>query len=149
MEQILVGNEGMVEQIDITPELSDLLKENVLANMAAFDPDSLLLLFLTSEKKDNGYSFEDLVNLLEEKGKIENNAELIVEKSLDILLDSGFFSAEWKEIDNIWERRFENRNEIAKYLTKFKEDIVKGGDGAIERFERISGRILLEDGLEL
>lgn len=143
MEQVLIGHEGHVQQVKFTPVLSDILKENVLANMAVFDPDSFLLLFLTSEKQDNGYSFEDLVNLI--KKEINENPELVIEKSLDILLDSGFFSPEWKNINNLMERRFDNRNEIAKYLKSFKDDIVKREDGAIERYDKINERILLEN----
>lgn len=145
MEQILVGNEGNVQQIVVTPELSELLKPSLLANMAIFDPDTLLLLVLTSKKKENGYSFDDLVNLLKEKGRIENNAEMVVERSLDVLLDSGFFSAEWKFIDNRWDRRFDNRNEVVKYLKGLIDDIVKPGYGFMERYGRISGRLLMID----
>ncbi len=141
MEQILVGNEGNVQQKEITSEFSKLLEPSLLANMAIFDPDTLLLLILTSEPRD--YSKSDLIKLLRDNGKIENNTELIVEKSLDILLDSGFFSAEWKCIDNNWERRFDNRTEVVKYLQDLAEDIVKPGDGFLERFEKISGRLLL------
>lgn len=145
MEQILIGNEGNVEKVVITPKFSELLKPSLLANMAIFDPNTLLLLVLTSEKKENGYSFEDLVNLLKNEGRVKNNTELVVEKSLDILLDSGFFSAEWKKIGNHWERRFDNRNEVVKYLKVLKEDIVKGDDEFLERFEKICGRLLLAD----
>ena len=147
MEQILVGNEGKVDRIDVTPEFSRLLEPSLLANMAIFDPEALILLVLTSKKeeKDNSYSFEDLIQLLKNEGGIEDNTKLEVEKSLDVLLDSGFFSAEWIFKNNIWERRFYNRNEVVKKLTEIREDFVMSGDGFRERFERICGRLLLAD----
>jgi hypothetical protein len=148
MEQILVGNEGKVERIDITPEFSELLEPSLLANMAIFNPEALILLVLTSkskEERENSYSFEDLFQLLRNEGGIEDNTKLEVEKSLDILLDSGFFSAEWKLKNDQWERLFYNRNEVGKYLSIIREDFVKSGDGFRERFERICGRLLLAD----
>jgi hypothetical protein len=147
MEQILVGNEGKVERIDVTPEFSELLEPSLLANMAIFDPEALILLVLTSKKEesDNSYSFEDLIQLLKNEGGIEDNTKLEVEKSLDVLLDSGFFSAEWVLKNNIWERLFYNRNEVVKKLTEIREDFVTSGDGFRERFERICGRLLLTD----
>jgi len=146
MEQILVGNEGKVERRDITPEFSELLEPSLLANMAIFDPEALILLVLTSkEEKENSYSIEDLIHLLKNEGGIEDNTKLEVEKSLDVLLDSGFFSAEWKLKNNQWERLFYNRNEVVKYLSKIREDFVQNGDGFRERFERICGKLLLAD----
>lgn len=147
MEQVLIGEEGKVKTIDVTPEYSELLEPSLLANMAIFDPESLILLVLTSkeEEKENGYSFEDLINLLKNEGGIENNTGFAVERSLDVLLDSGFFSAEWKLENNIWKRLFYNRNEVMKYLKEIREDFVKSGDGFRERFERICGKLLLAD----
>lgn len=143
MEKVLIAREGKVEEKEITPRISNILKENILVNLAFLDTKTFLLLLLTSEEKKS-YSFQDLINLLRNKAGITENTEYVVERSLDILLDSGFLSAQWERVnDSEFERRFYNRNEIVKYLRRFREDIVKEGDGLVKRFLNIGDRLLL------
>lgn len=106
-------------------EVASLLRQNLLVNFfVPFCRAGLALIFLTrrNENEQGGFSFNELFEQL--KGRIypDVSPELLhkyLERSLDILLDIGLFSARWEQKDNYWERLFFNRNEVAQRLRDY------------------------------
>jgi len=146
-EHMLIGNNGLIQDVELTRGITDLLKENLLTKLAIMEPNLFYLFVLTSENKSQGskgHSYEDLINIIEGKFRFNENSDYAIEKSLDFLLDSGLFTAKWEQIDNHFERRFYNDNEISKQLAPFKDKIAKGGTGIVKRFDDLCGRMLLK-----
>ena len=75
--------------------------------MLGYDPAAAEIFLYTTERRNGGYSYEELIN------RISDNKE-DVERVLDKLLDAGILTAKWEKVNGYWERRFFNRGEISK-----------------------------------
>lgn len=146
-EHMLIANKGHIQDIELTTGITDLLEENLLTKLAIMEPNLFYLFVRTSENKSQGskgHSYEDLIDIIEGKFKFKENSDHVIEKSLDFFLDSGLFTAKWEIINDHYERRFYNDNEISKQLAPFKDEIAKGGTGIVKRFDDLCGRMLLK-----
>jgi len=108
-------------------DIKSIIEENILAGFFfPFCRTGLGLIFLTPphEKK----TFDQLSEILQKQNFLINNNRKYLERALDILLDTGLFSAKWGKIEQNggllkWARQFSNRNEIITRLQPYRSHI--------------------------
>lgn len=108
-------------------DIKPIIEENILAGFFfPFCRIGLGLIFLTPphEKK----TFDQLSEILQKQNFLINNNRKYLERALDILLDTGLFSAKWGKIEQNggllkWARQFSNRNEIVTRLQPYRSHI--------------------------
>ncbi len=135
MASMFFGRDGTVNKVDFPEEAEALLNEPFLMQMMVLEPTAFAIMVYTSEQKKNGYSRDELIKFAEETfrdegftmslpivGRVQytpkNKYDSVpdVERSLDMLLDSGLFSEKYALINGVLENRYFLIPAIAKYL---------------------------------
>jgi len=106
-EEVWVLENGEKRHVRFTAlDLMFLKAENALERMFGYDPTAAEIFLYTAEKRDKGYSYDELISRCPYKESVES--------ALDKLEDAGILTRGWVKDDNYWERRFFNRGEISK-----------------------------------
>ena len=105
-------------------------KESFLGQLLFLNEPALFLAVQTSGKAENGFTFQDLVEIIKKYPSpfpflmTENMIQEIVIDALDTLLDSAIYSTEWRLLNNKWKKIFLNRNELFHVFDELKEDLL-------------------------
>ncbi len=136
MASMLIAQKGEVYPADLPEEVVAILKEPFLVQMLIMEPTALAFMAHTSEQKENGYSYNDLIRFADENfrdegfiislpfpvGRIQFTPKkkydpaLDVERSLDILLDLGIFTEKYIPMKEGLEKRYFLMPKIAEYM---------------------------------
>ena len=104
-EEVWILEDGEKRRVTLTAlDIIFLKTENVLERIFGYDPAAARIFLYTTKRRNEGYSYEDLIEISDKEN---------VERVLDKLLDAGILTAKWKRVNGYWERRFFNRGEIS------------------------------------
>lgn len=101
MEKIQIWRGSEVKEYEITPETKKLMSQNALYQLLRFNPSSFyLLLSMTGENRKPFYTEPELQERIKERldPKVDDIPKE-VSGSLDMLMDMGIVSSDWKNID--------------------------------------------------
>nr|MCR5851899.1 hypothetical protein [Methanophagales archaeon] len=115
-EEVWILEDGEKRRVTLTAlDIMFLKTENVLERMLGYDPAAAEIFLYTTKRRDEGYSYEELINRISDKEDVE--------RVLDKLLDAGILTAKWEKVNGYWERRFFNRGEISIPFQNIDEHI--------------------------
>ena len=115
-EDVWVLEGGKKRHVTLTAlDLMFLKTENVLERMLGYDPTSAEIFLYTAERRDEGYSYNELIKRIPNKEYVES--------ALDKLEDAGILTRKWVKDEGHWEMRFFNRREISKPFQKISKQM--------------------------
>lgn len=119
-EKILLWRGSEAKEYEIRPETKRLLGQNFLYHLLRFDPSSFYLAISTLE--DRQYTYSELKERIAlYLNKDLDNIGVEASKSIDTLLDSGVFKAEWGDTADSTRRLFSNRGELLDCLLEIEQ----------------------------